>query len=119
MVCRDAVTRVWEWLDVSVSREASLQLGAADFGHMHLSEGSSATTAVTAALDAPPCDTVEPCVSSLPDGQARRRINPSVHVSCKRAVLPLRNRRDGLEIPVACRCILESEHSGRAAHRER
>ncbi|BDA45080.1 hypothetical protein COCOBI_06-5600 [Coccomyxa sp. Obi] len=67
---RDAVTRVWEWLDVSVSREASVPLGAADFGHMHLSEGSSATTAVTAALDAPPCDTVEPCVSSLPDGQA-------------------------------------------------
>lgn len=65
--CRDAVTRVWEWLDVSVSREASLTLGGADFGHMHLSEGSSATTAVTAA---PPCDTVEPCVSSLPDGQA-------------------------------------------------
>ena len=83
MACRDAATRVWEWLDLSVSREASLPLGAVDFGHMHLSEGSSATTAVTAALDAPPCDTAEPCVSSLPDGQARPT-HPSVDMSCNR-----------------------------------
>ncbi len=67
VLCREAVTRVWEWLDVSVSREASASLGGADFGHMHLSEGSTATTAITAA---PPCDAVEPCVSSLPDAQA-------------------------------------------------
>ncbi len=65
------MTKVWEWLDVSVSREASLPLGMVDLGHMKLSEGSPATTAITAALDAPPCEVVEPCVSSLPDGQAR------------------------------------------------
>lgn len=36
-------------------------------GGLHLSEGSAGTTAVTAALDTPPCEAVEPCVSSLPD----------------------------------------------------
>lgn len=68
VVYREVETRVWEWLDVSVSRDGSVTpIGAFDLGHMKLSDGSPATTALTAALDAPPCDAVEPCISSLPD----------------------------------------------------
>jgi hypothetical protein len=66
---RDTVVRVWEWLDVNVSRDASLSLGAFDLGHLRVTESSPATTAATAAFDAAPCDAVEPCVSSLQDGQ--------------------------------------------------
>ena len=73
--CRDAVRRVWDWLDMSMSREASAGLAQAGeavaFGQMHLSEGSPATTVITATLDVSPGDAVEPCVSSLPDGQVR------------------------------------------------
>ena len=76
--------RVWDWLEVSGSREQSLGLGsssdAMQFGQMHLSEGSPATTVITTALDASRCDAVEPCVSSLPDAQVRsllRRRAPS------------------------------------------
>ena len=65
--------RVWDWLEVSGSREQPLGLGSASdavqFGQMHLSEGSPATTVITTALDASRCDAVEPCVSSLPDAQ--------------------------------------------------
>lgn len=42
---------------------------AVQFGQMHLSEGSPATTVITATLDVSPGDAVEPCVSSLPDIQ--------------------------------------------------
>ena len=60
---------------MSMSREASAGLAQAGeavaFGQMHLSEGSPATTVITATLDVSPGDAVEPCVSSLPDGQAR------------------------------------------------
>ena len=42
---------------------------AVQFGQMHLSEGSPATTVITATLDVSPGDAVEPCVSSLPDNQ--------------------------------------------------
>ena len=73
--CRDVVRRVWDWLEVSGSREQSLGLGSASdavqFGQMHLSEGSPATTVITTALDASRCDAVEPCVSSLLDAQVR------------------------------------------------
>lgn len=58
---------------MSMSREASAGLAQAGeavaFGQMHLSEGSPATTVITATLDVSPGDAVEPCVSSLPDGQ--------------------------------------------------
>ena len=74
--------RVWDWLDMSMSREASAGLAQAGeavaFGQMHLSEGSPATTVITATLDVSPGDAVEPCVSSLPDGQVGL---PSPHLS--------------------------------------
>ena len=76
MAHRDAETRVWEWLDVTVAggpgaaaaATASPATAEVTFlAGLHLSEGSAGTTAVTAALDTPPCEAVEPCVSSLPD----------------------------------------------------
>lgn len=62
---------------MSMNREASMGLSstteAVAFGQMHLSEGSPATTVITTNLDVSPGDAVEPCVSSLPDGQVRGR----------------------------------------------
>lgn len=71
--CRDAVRRVWDWLDMSLSREPSTGSAceAVAFGQLHLCEASPATTLGTTTLDVLPGDAVEPCVSSLPDGTVR------------------------------------------------
>lgn len=51
---------------------------AVQFGQMHLSEGSPATTVITATLDVSPGDAVEPCVSSLHDNQVGSCYNPKL-----------------------------------------
>lgn len=87
VVYREVEIRVWEWLDVSVRRDGSVTpIGAFDLGHMKLSEGSPATTALTAALDAPPCDAVEPCVSSLPDAPVSQIAH---HISLSSSYFPI------------------------------
>lgn len=48
---------------------------AVQFGQMHLSEGSPATTVITTALDVSRGDAAEPCVSSLLDVQVGRLLS--------------------------------------------
>ena len=48
---------------------------AVQFGQMHLSEGSPATTVITTALDVSRGDAAEPCVSSILDAQVGRLLS--------------------------------------------
>ena len=103
---------MWDWLEVSGSREQPTGLGSASdavqFGQMHLSEGSPATTVITTALDVSRGDAVEPCVSSLLDAQVGSLLSLT-STGLTTALLPslsgsIVDMRAGVELGCQLRC---------------
>ena len=107
-LCRDAVRRVWDWLDMSLSREPSTGSAgeAVAFGQLHLCEASPATTVGTTTLDVLPGDAGEPCVSSLPDGTVRADFMQTlIHAQCCKLQHVLCLQRTFIEREAASCCL--------------